>query len=521
MADTPDCSDLKTFDVPDPPRDPTWKLKALVCAGLGLGVAIGAAKATALPHAVWVCKHWQAGWNNEKQLDYRQRSSAEELIERYSTAELLPYVKDLEPLKLRGLFGAALASTGDKAQVDALVAYLKTVDGYDAGKKAPVWFEHMRKLDEPRAVREYMKLYAKEPEDANAPRDLRTAAFEALAASAPAPLVLAELKAVEEPAARGRFHRILAATKDAAHVDDILAYAGTVITGDPDSVAQDSDWPPIVESLSAFDAAATPRLHKALEDAESRPMVCLAAAVLRKTDLAFLIQRTTKSLDEFDAIVPKLSRADAIINAEKEGTLGDEVGPEVVAAAKKLFADAEASSFITFEMLKSLDQVHGNDDVDFCFVRGLSTFNQQIAQWCVKRIKERLPPQKLVDTLFSYMAKKTQFKVVEVEAYESLVKELGGEGAKGVIRNLDRLLEQAKGDTDEVFWLYKKMGITLLGELGDATAIPVLKRFEKDAGSYSITKTDERGRRSEEERVYKDEVKKAIAAIQARAAGGE
>lgn len=519
MADTPDCSDLKTFDVPDPPKDPTWKLRALLCAGLGLGATIGAAKATALPHRVWVCQHWTSGWGNDKELDYRQRYSAEELAEDYSAEQLLPYVREMQPLKLRGFFGAALASTGDQAHVDALLAYVKTVQGYEVEKKASEWFGYLQKLDEPRAVREFMRLYAKEPADAYAPRELQQAAFVALA-GAPAPLVLAELKTIEEPARRGRFHALMATTRDAAWVDDILAYAATVIPSDPERAADDDDWAPLVKSLSVFDAAATPRLHKALEDADSRSMVCLAAAVLRSSDLPFLIQQTTKGLDEFDAMVPKLSRADAIINAEQEGKL-EGVEPEVVAGAKKLMADAEARSFITFEMLKSLAQVKGSDDVDFCFVRGLSTFNQRIAQWCVQRIKERLPAQKLVDTLFSYMAQKTQFKVPEVEAYESLVRELGAEGGAGVVRNLERLLEAAKDDPGEVFWLYKKMGITLLGELGDQGALAVLKKLERDPGSYSITSTDGQGRRSEKEIKYRDEAKKAIAAIQARAPEGE
>ena len=499
-------ADLKTYDVPDPPRAPGWKLRCLLAAGLGLALAAGFIVAVRLPHLMWVVVNhggYVSGWAMDR-------------VERdYEPEALRPYVLAIADPVTRGRFHKVLAGSGDPAQLDAMFAYLLDVQSdFEV-------VDSMLALDKARAA---ARLVGTCEELAEGDRRLFASMLTDVVVDKFPPAELApHVVKIADLARRGRYHAALATTKDAAHIDAVLAYAGSVVPTDPGS-SRPAEWGPLVASLAAFGQVATPRLQKELEHTESRSLVSLAAEALRSSDLPFLVKRARELLDHYDEGVPQLARDAQLVNLIDEGQdLPEGISAEDVTASRQRLEAASRQAYMIFEVLRALEQVKGDQSVDFCIVRGLSAFDREIAEWSALRIKERFTPDQLVDTLFSYIAQKNEFKMVEVDLYEGLIKELGQPGAARVATNLERLLGEKEGDPERVFWLYKKMGFTLLRELGQADALPVLKKYAADPGSYVLTttSTDSSGNRTrrEEEKNYADEVRAAIEAIEAR--GGE
>ncbi len=528
MTATPSAGDvdLKTYDVPDPPKQGGWVLRCLLATALGLALAGGFVHAVRLQHLAWVAEHHpQSRWyRGPHDLGFVQQRAIRWLRDGWDADALLPVALGIGDPRVRGAFHAALVGSGDPAQVDAMLAYARTIDGYAVERELPPVLDSMFALDRARAAAAVLACYDApgEPKDHAVGGEAFTRAIAEAAETRLTPEeALPFALGLEEPKRRGRFHRALATTKDPAHLDAILAYARTVIPTDPDARRPDV-WAPLVESLTAFGAAATPKLEAVLEQTESRPLVSLAAEVLRASDLPFIVRRARALLDEYDAGVPRLAAAAQLVNAVEEGELED-ADPTQVAAARALLREGSARAFMIFEVLRALEPIRGDEAVDFCIVRGLSTFDQKIAEWSALRCKERFTPDQLVDTLFRFMAQKTQFKVSEVDVYEGLLTELGAPGAARVATNLERLLREAGGDPEAVFWLYKKMGFKLLGELGGPDALPVLREYARDPGGYTLSTviTDRQGnkRREEQERRYADEVRAAVEAIEARAGG--
>lgn len=501
-------SDLKTYDVPDPPRPGGWFLRCLAGAFVGLLVAAGFIRATRVSHLAWVA---------DNSPDYIAGHALRYLKRNYDPETLRPVALGIADPAVRGSFHAALVGTKDPAQLEAMAAYLRTLS-YDREERDAV-VDSMVALDADQAATRLIACYAA-PEGSVASWEEELAAT--IEARVPAEKLAAEAVKIEAPARRGRFHRALALTKDPGQIEAVFAWAATVVPTDP-GAERPAAWAGLVESLGAFGAAATPALEKTLEQTESRSLVSLAAEALVASDLPFLVKRARRLLDEYDEAVPQLARDEMLLNAVEEGQRPEGVSDEQVTQARARYTAADARAFMIFEMLRALERVRGDQTVDFCIVRGLSCFNQRIASWSVMRIKERFEPDQLVDTLFSYMAQKSQFMVSEVDVYEDLMKELGGAGAARVADNLERLIGEAQGDPEGVFWLYKKMGFTILRELGGPEAVPTLEKFAADGGSYTLTetRTDGAGRRTRQEtqKRYADEVRSAIAAIQARAAG--
>lgn len=507
---------LKSYDVPDPMPQPKYLLRTLFAGFLGLLVAGAFLLAVRLPHLAWVAQHSRSGWDGD--LGFIQRYAAYTLTEEYSPEQLAPYVVDLEDLKLRGHFHAALATTKDARHIDAILANLRL--HYSTKDRLAEVLPSLKALGKAEAARAIVA--AHEEQEAKWQDSDHEEALRAVLHTEFEPAdYLDRVLAIEDPVRRGRFHAALATTKDPRQVDAVLAFAKTIVPSDP-GASRGADWEPLVKSLGAFGPAATPKLEAALVQTESRSLVSLAAEALRTSDLPFLVKRTKERLDEYDGLLPRLIPASTLLGAIEEGK-EVEATPEQIAGAREVVAAASAQAYMIFEMLRALDAIRGDQQVDFCIVRGLSTFNRPIAEWSAQRIKERLSPEKLVDTLFSYIAQKTEFDVAEVDTYEGLLRELGGDGAERVAWNLERLMGEARGDPDEVFWIYKKMGCTLLEELGAPGAVPTLKKYLADTGGYTLTTTETlngQKKRKEVQVKYADLARKAIAAIEARAAGG-
>lgn len=516
MSATPNAAgaaDLKTYDVPDPPRPVGWKVRCLVAGFLALGVAAGGLRALRLPHLMWVVENHPTRYSSDTSVPYIADRLLDWLEADYDADTLRPYALELSDLKSRGRLHKVLVGSGDPAQLDAMMAYIRCL--YSEEQKGEV-VDSMLALDRGQAAARLVARYASPPEN-ESESETSSLLGVTLQKVPPADLLPHVLK-IADPARRGRFHATLATTKDPAQLDAVLAYASTVVPTSP-GLSRPNEWEPLVASLGAFGPAATPKLEAVLEQTDSRSLVSLAAEALRTSDLPFLVARARKLLDDYDAGVFQLARDMQLLSElEATGSRPEGATDEILASARENVAAADAKAYMIFEVLRALDAIHGDQAVDFCIVRGLSTFNREIAEWSAMRIKERFTPDKLVDTLFSYIAQKTEFKVSEVDVYEGLMKELGTAGAARVAQNLDRLLDEAKGDPDEVFWLYKKMGFTLLGELGEPAAIPVLQKYTRDPGSYVLTTSDSSGRRTgQEEKKFAVVVREAIQAIEARA----
>lgn len=512
-------SDLATFDVPDPPRPVAgWKLRCILSALPGLALAAGLIVALRVPHLFWVVEHHPRAWYDDgRSLGYIPDRVASWLERDHPPEALRPRVLQIDDPKVRGRFHRVLAGGEDRTQVDAMFAYARGVGGRYELEEA---LESMVALDAGRAA-EHLVAWHETPEREAG----HNASYlpELIATKLPPEALAPHAVKIADPIRRGRFHAALATTKDPAQLEAVLAYAETVVPTRP-GAARPKEWGPLVESLAAFGPVATPRLEQALEQTASRALVSLAAEALRASDLPFLVARARRVIDEYDALVPQLARDAQLVSAAADGQAPAGTTAEAITAARARIERADAKAYLMFEMLRAMEPVKGDQAVDFCIVRGLSTFNREIAEWSALRIKERFTPDGLIDTLFSYIAQRTEFAVAEVDVYERLMRELGAPGAARVATNLDRLLREAGGDPDEVFWLYKKMGFDLLRELGLPDAVPVLRRYEADPGSYVLTTTttDRAGRRTREQTTkrFADDVRAAIAAIEGRGLEG-
>lgn len=506
---------LKTYDVPDPAPQPKYFLRTLFATAVGLVVALSLLAMVRLPHLAYVATHMTDRYD-EITPNYVAERCADEMLH-YPPEELTPYVLAMEDPFLRGKFHETLALTKDSKQIDAILTNLR--GEYGVEQRLKVILPSLKALGKAESARAIVAAHEdeearwKDPDHQEALRAALHTEFE------PADYI-DRILAIEDPVRRGRFHAALATTKDSKQVDAVLAFARTIVPASP-GASRGPDWDPLVKSLGEFGPAATPKLEAALLQTDSRSLVSLAAEALRTSDLPYLLRRTMERLDEYDQSVPQLARAASIVRAVDDQEELD-VTPEQVAAAREVVAAATARGYMIFEMLRALDALTG-EQVDFCVVRGLSTFDRDIAEWSAMRIKERLSPEKLVDTLFSYIAQKQEFDVSEVETYEGLMRELGAEGATRVAWNLERLIGEAGGDPDQVFWIYKKMGCTLLGELGGPGAIPTLRKYLTDEGGYTLTTTETvngQKKRKEVQIRYAALAKKAIGDIELRASGG-
>jgi len=501
-----DISDLKTYDVPDPPELPTTWLRMFVAVPVGLVLAMGFLRSSQASHYFAVASN-RAEYSTN-------RSTARGLINELPPEEIKERVLAIADPAARGGFHRVLASTQDPAQIAAITAFIKAYDGYRDTEieEALVSLRSFPSEDVGPAL---VELAQSEEQRADMIR------AELQEHHSPESCLKAVL-AIEDSVQRGSYFWVLPASKDPAQIDAILAYVKTQGTRDPSSRSYGSkaptDFKAEAAALIAFGKAATPKLKEALHSSEGS-IVNLAAEALAKVNLEFLHGYCREELGEY---AKKVQGKDGIrwaayvqsASERKGGLAGSGLQATDLMKARKILESASRHSARVMEMLKAMETIPG-EKIDYCFIHGLSCFNQVVAKYCARLLQSRLKTSELIDVLFSFIAQKDSFTTAEVEVYENLLLRTGSSGAVRVAYNLERLLKDAKGKTEEVFFLYKKMGFRALNKNGTQAQLKTLELFAKDTDSY-IKTGSRNGQRTEDEIKFKDEVREAIRAIKSR-----
>ena len=207
-------------------------------------------------------------------------------------------------------------------------------------------------------------------------------------------------------------------------------------------------------------------------------------------DLELLLKVPHERLDAYDREYPRLVLAKRATSQKTRDRVGD-LGALglTLNEARSLVSNADREARMLGELLRSLHRLPVSQDVDFTMIRGLSSLTPSVAEFCANALDERLDTSDLVDAMFSYIADKSEFMVREVNVYENILRRQGPPGADGIAANLERLIHEKGGSPDDVFWIYKKMGFALLGELGAVEHMAVLERYLSDTTSYIRSKT--------------------------------
>jgi hypothetical protein len=322
--------------------------------------------------------------------------------------------------------------------------------------------------------------------------------------------VLERVLAIKDESLRGAFHKALSSTKDAKHIPAILAYARK----------EKRDIQAVGKSLVAFGEAGTQPLKEALHS-KDREEVKLAANALVGVNLKFVTGYCSEKIEDYQKMVPGehglywASKVQSTVERGSQFVAQAQITSQDIAQASAVRAKGKALGFLIMEMLKSMAGVGESKDVDFCFIHGLSNFNAQVAEFCANTLKQRLSTNDLIDTLFSYIAAKDSFSQREVDIFEGLLLEKGTQGATRVAYNLDRLLKEAKGEPEGVFFLYKKMGFRVLRDKGTKACLETLEAYANDTRTYIVMET-RNGVKSESEVAFKNEVAAAIRQIKNR-----
>ncbi|MGE0711729.1 MAG: hypothetical protein AB7N76_26790 [Planctomycetota bacterium] len=501
----PDVSDLKTYDVPDPELPRSGFKLGLIAAPVGLLLALGFLQAVRV-------NHYFAVLANPRERSH-QRDQARRFASELPAEQLLERVLALDSPEVRGSFHKALAETGDAAHVEAIMAYLggglDRQPSYEQGREAKEVLESLQKYPAeqigPRLVG-----FARSQHDARV-RDAVKKELEQW----PAESLLKPVLAIEDAAERGSWHWVLPASKDPDQIDAILAHCKKQQSSDRLEAE--------AKSLLAFGKAGTDKLKQALHE-DDRRLVNLAAEALVKVNLAFVTGYCREQLDAYTKLVfePRgLAWASTVLSeAERASSnparlLQNKISAADMSAARAKMAEGTKLAFLTLEMLKAMQTIEG-EQVDFCFLQGLSTFDQQVAQLCAETLERRLSTDQLVDGMFHFMAQKASFSRHEVDVFEGMLHKKGVVGALRVAKNLDQLLVQAKGQPEQVFFLYKKIGFKTLKELGTKACLPTLERYARDTDTYVVTQKNNMGLSTEHEVKFSDEVAAAVAAINGR-----
>lgn len=505
-----DLSDLKEFDVPDPLAPRGGCLAALLIIGLGVSAAWTVLNVTA-------ADHFLAVHASPDEYDW-QRELARDFVVELPVDDVGDKVAAIEDPARRGAFHQVLAVAADPAQAPAIGAYMV---GLSAGYS---W----RQSEQARAACTSLAAFPPASAapvlfDAHAKTEgeLRKAIAEGIEALPPA-VALPAVLAIADPAERGRWHTVLAASGDPEQIDAIVAFVAKASTG------SDRRFEAEAASLLAFGEKGTERLKAALQR-EEQTVVNLAAEALREVNLPFLIQY---SRDELTVYAKNVFGPTGLAAAHRTNSLYKQQSEDLVAGRVKagdlkvtaaqntdavaVLQAANARSLRCFQMLKALTPVTDNEDVDFCFIQGLSSFSEPVAKHCAEALQQRLTPDKLIDVLFRFIARKSEFEVREVDIYERMLKGTGAAGAARIGANLERLLEGAGGDPGEVFWIYKRMAFVVLLETGTQAQLPILAKYSTDTESYHKSSRTRIGTTQRTEVKYADEIAKAVTAINER-----
>jgi hypothetical protein len=518
-ANLPDVSDLKTYDVPDP-RPPAGSTKAaFVVALVAAAAAIGFLRATPTAHYFSVL-------NSDTEYDRFKVRAREALLE-LPPEELLDGVLAIQDPEQQGAFHAVLATTGDGKHVEAIRAFVRAANNdYYSSHDSEYHVEHgsvsMGKL--PGGPPVVLKMYN------NSAGEWQAACGRAIETLGP-DVMLEPILALVAPFQRGRWHAMLVTTGDPKHIDDIFAHVEhqQKLDGIGERLGRAAGtgrrFDAEAKSIIAFGEAGTPRLRAALQTTD-RAAINLAAEALREVNLPFLITHCRAKLGEYAKEARREKglywafQVARLYRDARENPAGAKPGTPTITAAQnaeatKVLKEFDDRSFRIVEMLKALSAVPDNEDADFCFIHGLSSFSKAVAEYCATTLQTRLTTDELVDVLFRYIAKKSEFEVREVEVYEQLLRATGTAGGARIGVNLTRLMKDAEGDPEKVFWIYKRMAFTVLAETGGPGAIPAIEPYLKDTQAFILTGSAG-GRPTRREVKYADIARKAIAAIRKR-----
>ncbi|MDC3378653.1 hypothetical protein OAX78_00030 [Planctomycetota bacterium] len=508
LPQLPDVSDLKTFDVPDPPLDK----RGSKATGL-VKLLIAAACALAFTQVVKQ-QHMLAIYASDSERS-RNQSRAFRRIDR--SAVTLNQVLSIRDPSLRGAFHEQLADAGDPAQAAAILAY---VDDWEAASwssdpedRWAAALPSLKTLNQRATIDYALQVYNESPKSGYDPRiELRAVVIESLKTEFSPEQVLPSVVAIPSLPERGAFYEVLSHSEDPTHIDAILAYVSKKAT----SMKSGHPFAAVAEALKRFGVKGTPKLEGALQS-DSRPVVNLAAEVLKDTDLPFLLEYTSQLIDGYDAGRNDLIDAHRALDPDYA-----HLSTMTETKARQVNSKFEKTAYLIGEILKALTTIpRGNAEVDLCFARGLSTFNQDVAELSARTLKQRLSPDELVDTLFQFIANKSEFSMDEVGVYEGLILELGTHGGDRVAANMERLLKESQGHPDNVFWFYKVMGFQVLKQNGTRVALPVLDMYAADSDGYVLTGRDARGNPTREEVMFADMVREAREAIRRRSPEAE
>lgn len=500
-----DVSDLKTYDVPDPPELASTWTRMFIGAPVGLVLALGFLSVTQ-------ASHYFAVASNRAEFGIN-RATARKFINELPPEEIKERVLAIEDPAARGGFHRVLAATKDPAQIEAILAYMKAYDGY-ATREIEEALESLRLFDA-KDVGPGLVAYC---QDASGSREQRFTdkARAELQEHYPPETCLESVLAIEDEVKRGSYFWVLPASKDPAQIDAIMAYVKS--QGSRSSSGQ-TRFQAEAAALIAFGKPATPKLKEALHSQENA-IVNLAAEALAKVNLEFLHGYCREELGEYAKKVPGQEgiRWAAYVQSaseRKDGLAGSGLKASDLVKAKQILRAAAQHSTRIMEMLKAMETIPG-EKIDYCFIHGLSCFNQVVGKYCAQLLKRRLKTSELIDVLFSFIAQKDSFTTAEVDVYESLLLETGPSGAVRVAYNLERLLKEAQGKPEQVFFLYKKMGFRALAQNGTKAQLETLELFAKDTDSYVRTGTNRMGQRTETEIKFMIEVQNAIRTIKKR-----
>ena len=282
-------------------------------------------------------------------------------------------------------------------------------------------------------------------------------------------------------------------------------------------------------ALLGFGDAIVERLVTGFQS-RSRAVANLCARVLRHASLATLIGETEKRIDEYaesgnlrPAAQNVIARAEYFRQhpealAARDPALGNPVPSEAdLTRARAILGQDHHLSNLIAEALQALLDVRGDERVDPCFMRALSSPNEAVAKFCARELRARLTRPQFVDALFRFLTQKGSFWVREVEVYEGALKGYGPAVSPDIVRNLEGLLDGAKGKAGDVFWIHKAIALRCLAEVGAPGAYGVLVKYADDPGGY-VFKATERGagKTTEEQVFYNDLARKAADAIASR-----
>jgi hypothetical protein len=244
------------------------------------------------------------------------------------------------------------------------------------------------------------------------------------------------------------------------------------------------------KALVAIGAKAKAEIAKGL-DHPCRSVAWASARALAEIEPAALVDGVESRIELYNRRYPALAVARESVNHSD---------PHARSAARKVagevlpLAQGVAEGLLALESMVGLADAEGKgtDRADLCFMRGLSSTEEGLAKYCAGVLKTRLDLDRFIDTLFRYLARKEQFKMAEVDVYESALTSKGELGCPGIVRNLEKLLAAAGGNPERVFWIHKAIGLRCLARVGDERALPILDAYSKDTGGYThvSTKTD-------------------------------